>query len=540
MSKIVKYDREAREAIQAGIDKVANAVRVTLGPKGRNVILRREWGAPHTTKDGVTIARDISLRDQCEDMGAQMIKMAAQRTVDDAGDGTTTAVLLVQSIYAEGLKMVTAGVNPMGLKRGIDKAVAAAVNALTSMTEETADPERIRQIGVISANGDQQIGGLIADAMEKVGKDGVITIEEAHGLETTLSVVEGLQFDRGYLSSYFINQPEKMRVELEDCAILVCKDRIDVMQEMVQFLEMVAQAKRPLLIIAEDIGGTMLPGLVVNKMRGALQVCAVKAPGFGDRREDMLMDIATLTGATLFASETGRKVEEAKPEDLGKVNKVIVTKNDTTLVGGAGKKELIQGRVEQIRVAVEESKSDWEKERSRERLAKMLGGVAIIRVAAPTEAEMKEKRDRVEDAMHATRAAVEEGIVPGGGVALIRCADAVNDAVAAIDDDDEKNGAIIVFKALKAPLAQIASNAGASADLVVEKVYAKGGSNGWNAATEEYQDLMESGVIDPKKVVRCALQNAASVAGLLLTTEAMVADDPDEAKPPMPQGMPGM
>jgi chaperonin GroEL len=541
MSKCVKYSEKARESIRAGVDKVSNAVRITLGPKGRNVLLRRPWGPPHITKDGVTIAKDISLKDQFENMGAEMVKQAASRTVDDAGDGTTTAVLLTQVIYAEGLRMVAAGANPMGLKRGIDKAAAAAVGCLSSMSEETADPERIRQIGTISANGDERIGGLIAEAMEKVGKDGVITIEEAHGLETTLTMVEGMQFDRGYLSSYFVNQPEKMKVELDGCSVLVCKDRMDVMDEVVPFLEMVAQAKRPLLIIAEDVGGTLLPGLVVNKMRGALQVCAVKAPGFGDRREDMLKDIAVLTGATLFSAETGRKIGDAKPEDLGRANRVIVTKNDTTIVGGGGDKKLIQGRIAQIKTAVEEAKNDWDRDKARERLAKMLGGVAIIRVAAPTEAEMKEKRDRVEDAMHATRAAVEEGIVPGGGVALLRCASAVQAAVESLDDDDEKNGAVIVFRSLRAPLAQIAANAGASSDRVVEQVFeAEDEAEGWNASTGEYQDLMKAGVIDPKKVVRCALQNAASTAGLLLTTEAVVADEPEDEKDPHGQGMQGM
>jgi chaperonin GroEL len=529
MSKIVKYNEDARQAIRNGVDKLANAVKVTLGPKGRNVLLRREYGVPHVTKDGVTIAKEISLRNQFEDMGAQMVKHAAQTTCDEAGDGTTTAALLSQAIYSGGLKLMAAGHNPMDLKRGIDKAVARVVETLNAVAHETRDPKLIAQVGTISANGDTTIGGLIAQAMEKVGRDGVVTIEEAKGLDTTLEVTEGMRFDRGYLSSYFVSVPERAEAVLDNCRILISANRIDNVQDLVDLLNVVAQSQEPLLILADDVGGTALPALVINKMRGLLKVCAVKAPGFGDRRLDMLKDIAVLTGATLFSEETGVKVPSATIGMLGRAEKIVVTRGNTTIIGGMGTKEAIRERIEQVKLDIEQAANDWDKGKARERLAKLLGGVAVVRVGAPTEAEMREKKDRVEDAMNATKAAVEEGIVPGGGVALLRCSKDLSGFLETIPEV-ERAGAGIVLEALKAPLRQIATNAGHSPDMVVAIVEGEAPNYGWDAATGEYADMMESGIIDPKKVVRCALQNSASVAGLLLTTEAMVADDPDEQK----------
>jgi len=536
MTKIVKYNDEARQSIKKGVDKLANAVKVTLGPKGRNVLLRREYGISHVTKDGVTIAKEINLKDQFEDMGAQMVRHAAQTTCDEAGDGTTTAVVLGQTIYAEGLKLMAAGHNPMDIKRGIDKATSKVVETLDSLSQETRDPALIAQVGTISANGDTVIGNLIAEAMEKVGRDGVVTIEEAKGFDTTLEVTEGMRFDRGYLSSYFVNVPERAETVLDNCLVFVSANRIDNVQDIVDLLNSVAQAQDSLLIIADDIGGTALPALVINKMRGLLKVCAVKAPGFGDRRLDMLKDISVLTGATLFSEETGVKVQSATIGMLGRADKIVVTRNYTTIIGGAGTKDAIKERIEQVKLDVEQANSDWDKSKARERLAKLLGGVAVVRVGAPTEAEMKEKKDRVEDAMHATKAAVDEGIVPGGGVALLRCTKAVEEFASSLPSG-EKAGASVILEALRAPLQQIAKNAGDSPDMVVAKVLEGCTNFGWDASTNVYCDMMERGIIDPKKVVRCAIQNAASVASMLLTTEAMVADDPDEEKPKSNQQM---
>jgi chaperonin GroEL len=531
MSKIVKYNDAARQAIKKGVDKLTNAVKVTLGPKGRNVLLRREYGLSHVTKDGVTIAKEINLRDQFEDMGAQMVKHAAQTTCDAAGDGTTTAALLSQAIYSSGLRLMAAGHNPMDLKRGIDKAVAKVIETLVDFTQETRDPKLIAQVGTISANGDATIGNLIAEAMEKVGRDGVITIEEAKGFDTTLDITEGMRFDRGYLSSYFVTVPERAEAVLENCLVLVTANRLDNIHDIEDILNSIVQSGNSLMIIADDVSGTALPALVINKMRGVLKVCAVKAPGFGDRRLDMLKDIAVLTGSTLFSEETGTKVNTASVGMLGRAEKIVINRNNTTIIGGHGTKEEITERIEQVKLDIEQSVNDWDKGKTRERLAKLLGGVAVVRVGAPTEAEMKEKKDRVEDAMNATKAAVEEGIVPGGGVALLRCIPALQE-FAALLSESEKAGAIIILEALEAPLRQIAYNAGSSSDMIVSTVSLHNEKNyGWDAANDKYVDMMEVGIIDPKKVVRCALQNAASVASMLLTTEAIVADDPDDEKP---------
>lgn len=528
MAKIVKYRDEARQLIKQGVDKLADAVKVTLGPKGRNVLIRREYGTSHVTKDGVTIAKEITLKDKFEDMGAQMVKHAAQTTCDEAGDGTTTAAVLSQAIYSSGLKLMTAGYNPMDLKKGIDKAVSKVVDFLGEMAQETRDPKLIAQVGTISANGDSEIGNLIAQAMDKVGRDGVVTIEEAKGFDTSLEVTEGMRFDRGYLSSYFVNVPERAEVVMDNCYVLATANRIDAINDMEDILNAVAQSGSPILIVADDVGGTALPALVINKMRGALRVCAVKAPGFGDRRLDMLKDISVLTGATLFSEETGIKVNTANLKMLGSAERIIVTRNHTTIIGGNGSKDAIRERIEQVKIDVEQSVNDWDKGKARERLAKLLGGVAVIRVGSPTEAEMKEKKDRVEDAMNATKAAVEEGIVPGGGVALFRCSKVVKDLINTLPES-EQAGAKIILEALQAPLRQIVINAGSSADMVTATVENEPSVNfGWDASKGEYTDMMSSGIIDPKKVVRCALQNAASVSSLLLTTEAMVSDDPDE------------
>ena len=535
-AKELAFDVEARAQLKKGVDKLAKAVKVTLGPKGRNVVLDRKFGSPTVTKDGVSVAKEIELDDPIENMGAQMVKEVATKTSDVAGDGTTTATILAQAIFGEGLKNVTAGTNPMGIRRGIDKGVAVVVKELESSSKETKGKKEIAQVGTISANNDPEVGDLIADAMEKVGKDGVITVEEAKGLETTLETVEGMQFDRGYLSPYFVTDPERMEAVLEDAMILIHDKKISSMKDLLPILEKVAQMGNPLLIIAEDIEGEALATLVVNKLRGTLKVCAVKAPGFGDRRKAMLQDIAVLTGGQVISEEVGFKLENAVTSDLGKAKRVVIDKDNTTLVDGAGEESKIQGRIEEIKVAIDKSTSDYDQEKLQERLAKLAGGVAIINVGAATETEMKERKALVEDALHATRAAVEEGIVPGGGVALLR-AQGVLDKMK-LDREDEQIGVQILRRALEHPIRQIAENAGAEGSIVVEKVRAnKNSAFGYNAQTEAYEDLVEAGVIDPTKVVRTALQNAASIAGLLLTTEAVVVEKKeDEKMPPMPGG----
>ena len=536
-AKEIKFDVEAREKILKGVDTLANAVKVTLGPRGRNVILEKSWGSPTVTKDGVTVAKEIELEDKFENMGAQMVKEVASKTSDVAGDGTTTATVLAQAIYREGVKVVAAGANPMDVKRGIDKAVDAAVEELKKMSKPTKDQKEIAQVGTISANNDPSIGEIIAEAMAKVGKEGVITVEEAKGMETTLEVVEGMQFDRGYLSPYFVTDPEKMVCELEDCYILCHEKKISSMKDLLPVLEQVARAGKPILIIAEDVEGEALATLVVNKIRGTLKCAAVKAPGFGERRKAMLEDIAILSGGKFISEDLGIKLENVSLDDLGMAKKVIIDKDTTTIVEGAGSKDAIEGRVKQIRTQIEETTSDYDREKLQERLAKLVGGVAVIRVGAATETEMKEKKARVEDALNATRAAVEEGIVPGGGVALLRCAKALDDLKL---EGDQAIGADIVKKALEEPLRQIAENAGKEGAVVVEKVKDSDNPNfGFDAAKEEFTDMMEVGIIDPTKVVRFALQNAASVASLLITTEALVAEKPKKEKAAAP-GAPGM
>ncbi len=538
-AKDLHFDVEARAALQRGVDKLAEAVRVTLGPKGRNVVLDRKFGSPTVTKDGVTVAKEVELEDPVENMGAQMVKEVATKTSDLAGDGTTTATLLAQAIFREGLKNVTAGANPMGIKRGIEQAVEKVVEELQGLSTETKGKREIAQVGAISANNDMEIGELIADAMEKVGKDGVITVEEAKGLETTLETVEGMQFDRGYLSPYFVTDPERMEVVLEDPAVLIHDKKIGAMKDLLPILEKVAQSGKPLLIIAEDVEGEALATLVVNKLRGTLKVAAVKAPGFGDRRKQMLQDIAVLTGGQVIAEEAGFKLENAVMNDLGSAKRVVIDKDDTTIVDGAGEPEKIKGRIEEIRAAIDKSTSDYDQEKLQERLAKLAGGVAVINVGAATETEMKEKKARVEDALHATRAAVEEGIVCGGGVALIRVKEALAESFK-LDSLEEQVGVDIVLRALEEPLRQIANNAGQEGSIVVERVRNEKGSFGYNAQTDVYEDLVEAGVIDPTKVTRTALQNAASIAGLLLTTEAVVVEHPEEEGGGMPGGgMPG-
>ena len=536
-AKEIKFDVEAREKILKGVDTLANAVKVTLGPRGRNVILEKSWGSPTVTKDGVTVAKEIELEDKFENMGAQMVKEVASKTSDVAGDGTTTATVLAQAIYREGVKVVAAGANPMDVKRGIDKAVDAAVEELKKMSKPTKDQKEIAQVGTISANNDPSIGEIIAEAMAKVGKEGVITVEEAKGMETTLEVVEGMQFDRGYLSPYFVTDPEKMVCELEDCYILCHEKKISSMKDLLPVLEQVARAGKPILIIAEDVEGEALATLVVNKIRGTLKCAAVKAPGVGERRKAMLEDIAILSGGKFISEDLGIKLENVSLDDLGMAKKVIIDKDTTTIVEGAGSKDAIEGRVKQIRTQIEETTSDYDREKLQERLAKLVGGVAVIRVGAATETEMKEKKARVEDALNATRAAVEEGIVPGGGVALLRCAKALGDLKL---EGDQAIGADIVKKALEEPLRQIAENAGKEGAVVVEKVKDSDNPNfGFDAAKEEFTDMMEAGIIDPTKVVRFALQNAASVASLLITTEALVAEKPKKEKAAAP-GAPGM
>ena len=543
MSKLVHYDIEARDALKRGVDKLADAVKVTLGPRGRNVVIEKSFGAPNVTKDGVTVAKEIELDDKVENMGAQMVKEVASKTSDNAGDGTTTATVLAQAIVSAGLKNVTAGANPMDLKRGIDKAVTAIVASLAELSQEIVDKNEIAQVGTISANNDEFIGNLIADAMEKVGKDGVITVEEAKGTDTTLDTVEGMQFDRGYLSPYFVTDSEKMTTVLEDPYILIFDKKISNMKDLLPVLEKVVQTGKPLLIIAEDVEGEALATLVVNKLRGSIKIAAVKAPGFGDRRKAMLEDIAILTGGTVISEERGYKLENATLDYLGKAASVTIDKDNTTVVDGAGNADDIQARVNQIKSQIETTTSDYDREKLQERLAKLSGGVAVLYIGAASEVEMKEKKARVEDALHATRAAVEEGIVPGGGVALLRTVSAV-DALEA-DNADEKVGFDIIRRAVEAPLRTISNNAGIEGAIVVQKVYEGKGAFGYNARTEEYEDLVKVGVIDPTKVTRTALQNAASVAGLLLTTEAVVSEKPEEkgaAMPSMPDmgGMGGM
>ena len=537
-AKEVRYDQEARAKLLAGVNGLANAVRVTLGPKGRNVVIEKSWGSPTVTKDGVTVAKEIEFEDKFENMGAQMVKEVASKTSDVAGDGTTTATVLAQSIFGEGAKLVAAGVNPMELKRGVDKAVSAITEQLEKLSKSTRDSEEIAQVGTISANGDETIGKMIAEAMEKVGKEGVITVEEGKSLQSELEVVEGMQFDRGYLSPYFVTDPEAMEAKLENPLILLHEKKISNMKDLLPLLEQVARQGQPLLIVSEDLEGEALATLVVNKIRGTLNVAAVKAPGFGDRRKAMLQDMAILTGGQVIAEELGLKLENVTVKDLGKAGSVVIDKDNTTIIDGAGKKGDIQGRCQEIRNQIDSTTSDYDREKLQERLAKLAGGVAVIRVGAATEAEMKEKKGRVEDALHATRAAVEEGIVPGGGVALLR-AQAALDGLEEALNEEQQAGVRLVRKAVEYPVRRIAENAGVEGSIVVDKVRNGKGAFGFNAQTEEYGDLLKDGVIDPTKVVRTALQNAASVASLLLTTEAMVAEVPKE-EPPMPPGGGGM
>jgi chaperonin GroEL len=534
-AKELLFNTDARAKLKRGVDALAEAVKVTLGPKGRNVVIDKKFGSPTVTKDGVTVAKEVELTDAIENMGAQMVKEVATKTSDLAGDGTTTATVLAQAIFREGLKNVTAGANPMELKRGIDKAVETVVEQLKTLSVPSAGKKEIAQVGTISANNDKEIGNLIAEAMEKVGKDGVITVEEAKGLETTLETVDGMQFDRGYLSPYFVTDPEKMETVLEDAYILIHDKKISAMKELLPVLEKVAQSGRPLLIIAEDVEGEALATLVVNKLRGTLKVAGVKAPGFGDRRKEMLRDIAVLTGGQVISEEVGFKLENATLNDLGRAKRIVIDKDNTTVVDGRGKENDIQGRINEIKAAVEKSTSDYDREKLQERLAKLSGGVAVINVGAATETEMKEKKARVEDALHATRAAVEEGIVAGGGVALIRAQGALDKLRGT---DDEKIGVDIVRRALEEPIRMIAQNAGAEGSIVVARVKESKEKNfGYNAQTDTYEDLVRAGVIDPTKVTRTALQNAASIAGLLLTTECVVVEKKEEK--PAPAGPPG-
>jgi len=527
-AKELHFNSDARAALKRGVDQLAEAVKVTLGPKGRNVVIDKKFGAPTVTKDGVTVAKEIELADPLENMGAQMVKEVATKTSDLAGDGTTTATVLAQAIFREGLKNVTAGVNPMALKRGIDAAVAAVVEELKKMSVPTKGKKEIAQVGSISANNDKEIGDLIAEAMEKVGKDGVITVEEAKGLETTLETVEGMQFDRGYLSPYFVTDPEKMEAALEDALILIHDKKISSMKDLLPILEKVAQMGKPLLIIAEDIEGEALATLVVNKLRGTLRVSAVKAPGFGDRRKAMLEDIAVLTGGQVISEEVGFKLENAVVTDLGRAKRIVVDKETTTIIDGQGDDDKIKGRIKELKAAIDKTTSDYDREKLQERLAKLAGGVAVINVGAATESEMKEKKARVEDALHATRAAVEEGIVPGGGVALVRAQKALK--TLKLVEADEQIGVDIIRRAIEEPVRMIVQNAGGEGSIVVEKIrQSKDNNYGYNALTDEYEDLVAAGVIDPTKVTRTALQNAASIAGLLLTTEALIVEKKEPA-----------
>jgi chaperonin GroEL len=537
--KELHFNTDARAALKRGVDQLAEAVKVTLGPKGRNVVIDKKFGAPTVTKDGVTVAKEVELADPLENMGAQMVKEVATKTSDLAGDGTTTATVLAQAIFREGLKNVTAGANPMALKRGIDKAVAAVVEQLKSISVPTAGKKEIAQVGSISANNDKEIGDLIAEAMEKVGKDGVITVEEARGLETTLETVDGMQFDRGYLSPYFVTDPDKMEAVLEDALILIHDKKISSMKDLLPILEKVAQMGKPMLIIAEDVEGEALATLVVNKLRGTLRIAAVKAPGFGDRRKAMLADVAVLTNGQVISEEVGFKLENAVITDLGRAKRIVVDKDNTTIIDGNGETDKIQGRIKEIRAAIDKSTSDYDKEKLQERLAKLAGGVAVINVGAATESEMKEKKARVEDALHATRAAVEEGIVPGGGVALLRAQSALKGLK--LDESDEQIGVDIIRRALEEPIRMIVQNAGAEGSIVVEKVRGSKDKNyGYNALTDSYEDLVASGVIDPTKVTRTALQNAASIAGLLLTTECIVVEKKEDKPAPAAPGGGGM
>ncbi|MEN3041389.1 MAG: chaperonin GroEL [Bacteroidia bacterium] len=534
--KIIRYNADARAKLLAGVDALANAVKVTLGPRGRNVAIERKFGAPLVTKDGVTVAKEITLKDPLENLGAQMVKEVASKTADVAGDGTTTATLLAQAIFREGLKSVTAGANPMEIKRGIDEAVKVVIEELKKISRPITSNKEIAQVATLSANGDEEIGRLIADAMEKVGKDGVITVEESRNIETYLEIVEGMQFDRGYISPYFVTNPDKMTVELEDALILIHDKKISSMKDLLPILEQVVRINKPLLIIAEDVEGEALATLVVNKLRGTLRVAAVKAPGFGDRRKAMLEDIAILTGGTVISEEQGYKLEHATLDYLGKAKKITIDKDNTTIVGGQGSPDKIKARINQIKAQIETTTSDYDKEKLQERLAKLSGGVAVLYVGAATEVAMKEKKARVEDALHATRAAVEEGIVPGGGVAYLRCLPALLPGKGGINDKllkgDTGIGVDIVRRALEEPLRQIAYNAGREGAIIVEKVKEGKDDFGWNARTEEFENLFQSGVVDPTKVARTALENAASIASLLLTTECVVVEEPEEEKAP--------
>ena len=534
-AKQLLFDEAARQAILRGVQKLSKAVVATLGPKGRNVVIDKKYGSPTVTKDGVTVAKEIELEDAYENMGAQMVREVASKTSDTAGDGTTTATVLAEAIYREGLKYVTSGANPIGIQRGINKAVEAAVGQLDKITKKVKDKDEIRQVAAVSANWDFQIADKIAEAMDKVGKDGTITVEEAKSIETTLEVVEGMQFDKGYLSPYFVTNAETMEVKLEDAYILNYEKKISSLKDLLPLLEKAARSGKPLLVIAEEVEGEALATLVVNKLRGTLNVCAVKAPGFGDRRKAMLEDIAVLTGGKFISEDLGIKLESIELTDLGRAKSIVVDKENTTIVEGGGKSSDIQGRVNQIRRQIEETTSDYDREKLQERLAKLAGGVAVINVGAATETEMKEKKARVEDALHATRAAVEEGIVAGGGVALIRCLSAIEAVKSA--NEDEKIGVDIVKRAVESPTRALASNAGVEGSVVVEEVKKRKGNEGYNVATGEYEDLVKAGIVDPKKVTRSALQNAASIAGLLLTTECLIADVPEKEKPaPMPGG----
>ncbi len=542
MAKEITFESDARDLLKSGVDKLSNAVKVTLGPKGRNVVLDKKFGAPNITKDGVSVAKEIELKDPIENMGAQMVKEVASRTADNAGDGTTTATVLAQAIVTAGLKNVAAGANPMDLKRGIDKAVKAVVTELQSFSQEVGDDnEKIKQVATISANSDETIGTLIAEAMEKVKKEGVITVEEAKGTDTTVEIVEGMQFDRGYLSPYFVTNSEKMITELENPYILIYDKKVSNMKDLLPVLEKSAQTGKPLLIVAEDVEGEALATLVVNRLRGSLKIAAVKAPGFGDRRKAMLQDIAILTGGQVISEEQGRKLEDADLADLGTCEKITIDKDNTVIVNGSGQKTEIDARVNQIKAQIESTTSDYDKEKLQERLAKLAGGVAVLYVGAATEVEMKEKKDRVDDALHATRAAVEEGIIPGGGVALIRTIEACDKVDC--ENDDQMTGVAIVKRSIEEPLRQIVSNAGGEGSVVVQKVKEGKDDFGYNARTDVYENMLAAGVIDPTKVTRIALENAASIAGMLLTTEVVVSDIEEEAPaamPPMGGGMPGM
>ena len=539
MAKIIKFDSEARTSLKAGVDKLANAVKVTLGPKGRNVILQKQFGVPHITKDGVSVAKEIELEDPIENMGAQLVKEVASKTADQAGDGTTTATVLAQEIYNLGYKNVAAGANPMDLKRGIDTAVGAVVKELANISKKIKSNTEIEQVATISANNDSEIGKMIATAMEKVGKDGIITVEEAKGIETEVKVVEGMQFDKGYSSPYFVTNQDTMDVQFDNALVLIYDKRISAMKDILPVLESVAQTNKPLVIISEDLEGEAMATLVVNKMRGTLKVAAVKAPAFGDRRKEMLQDIATITGGTVISEEVGLSLEKVTMSMLGKAEKIVIDKDNTTIINGGGKKEDIKARVELIKSQIEKSTSDYDTEKLQERLSKLSGGVAILYIGAATEVEMKEKKDRVDDALHATRAAVAEGIVPGGGVALIRAQKSL-DKLELSNETDYNTGIFIVRKSIEAPLRTIVQNAGGSAEVIINEVRNSKGNMGYNARSEEYVDMVKAGIIDPTKVTRLALENAGSIASLLLTTECVIATEKEEKQPQIPQGGFGM